>query len=375
MSITSLLRQYTTELTATGDNVQVGLIDQVHSQIAYLWAMANKARPMGGIVFESGGELLRFDIIHATNNNTKPIDGWDMVEPTPTDEATVAFEGWSTNATPVAIPLTDILKNAMPGSSYKLAPIKYQIATMAHQSELHRQLVAGKLGTTGVSPTLRFQRGGHSDPTLDDKCLLPLGYLLQKSGSMGPAGSPNVDSIHGKVQTIDTYFQNQEVVSAATTFAMFRREVRKAIRLGARGSTNDAPDLALAHGDYYDCLSAAMDAQKQYQDVKSVQGQFDSIQVGPCSFYVDDVLPGFGDTASDAVTLAQSGTQAAAVFLNTNWIQIVVHEDAYVQPLPWNVMANRLGVGSTIVTMASHRVTQRRKHVIHLGVAATTITG
>jgi hypothetical protein len=362
MSLTTLTRQYTTLLTATNDNMYPEIVDQVHNQVPYLWFMANRARPGGGIVFESGGTQLKFPIVQARNTNSKAYYGYDTLNPTPQDELTSGFEPWRSNAQMVAISMDEILENMGPEGIIKILPAKYQVALMSMYQDVHRQLVQGLVGTTGAAPADRFEPG--------PKELLPLGFLVQKYA----AGSAyaNSDLVHSLNQVTETYWKNQCLISAATSFAAFRRESRQIVHSCSFGSTTDSPDLGLCTQAYYELLEASSDTNmRRYVDKDAVDVGFEHVKLGQTTYIMDTVLPDFGDTGTDDVTLTAATTRAACVYLNTNWIQLVVHEMAYFTPTPWVEAINQTAIFSKLILKGSHRTTQRRKLGLHLGVDGT----
>ena len=358
MSLTSLTRQYTTLLTATNDNMYPDIVDQVHNGVAYLWYMANRARPGGGIVFESGGTQLKFPIVQARNTNSKAYYGYDTLNPTPQDEITAGFEPWKSNAQMVAISMDEILENMGPEGIIKILPAKYQVALMSMYQDVHRQLVQGVVGTTDTNPTRRFEAG--------PKELLPLGFLVQKQFT-----DPD-DNVHSLNQGTETYWRNQRLESTAATFADFRRECRSIIHNCSFGSTLDGPDLGLCTQAYFELLEASSDTlMRRYVDDTMADLAFEHIRTGQTTYIMDPVLPDFGDTTLDAVTLTAVTARAACVYLNTNWIQLVVHESAYFTPTPWVEAINQTAIFSKMILKASHRTTQRRKLGLHLGVTGT----
>lgn len=357
MTVTQLLRDYATALTLSNDNMHPGIIDQVHGNVAYLWYMANKARPGGGIVMENGGTRLKFPIIQQQNSTFKWVYGYDTVNPTPQDGITAGFERWYTATQVASVNLDEILENGGDEGVYDIANANMQIAAMSMYTGFHQGLVRGVVGTTGTDPTFRFQPATSKD-------ILPLGFLFQK-------GFTNEVPIHSINQVTDTYWRNQVLVSTGTAnFATFRRETRRAVHLATFGSTGDGPDLGLCNQGYFELVEAATDVNRRYT-TQDADIKFEHVVVGGVTYIMDTVLPGFGSTATDTVTLTPVDTDVACLYLNTNWLQIVVHEMAYFQPLEWQKPIEQLAIFSTIVTKASHRVTQRRKHTLHLGVDGT----
>lgn len=357
MSVTQLLRDYATGLTLSNDTMHPEIIDQVHGNVAYLWYMANRARPGGGIILESGGTRLKFPIVHQQNNTFKWVYGYDTVIPTPQDGITSGFEKWYTATQVASIDLDSILENGGDAGVYDIANANMQIAAMSMYTGFHQGLVRGVVGTVGTNPTRSFQAATSKD-------ILPLGFLIQKDFT-------NETTIHAINQVTDSYWRNQILISTGTAnFATFRRETRRAVHLATFGSTGDSPDLGLCNQGYYELCEAATDVNRRYV-AKDADIQFEHVQIGGVTYIMDTVLPGFGSTATDTVTLTPVETDVACLYLNTNWIQIVVHEMAYFMPLEWQKPMEQLAIFSTIVTKASHRVTQRRKHTIHVGVDST----
>lgn len=366
----SLLRTYTTALSLTNDNMYPEIIDQVHREVPYLWWMSNRARA-GGLMFESGGTKLKFDVVHAENTNRTAYYGFDTLTPSDTDEVTAGFEGWVSNAQMVAISLDEILENYGPEGIIKIAPTKYQIALMSMTGDVHRQLVQGVVGTPAGTADERCVAG--TAPTGRTE-LLPLSYLIQKYDTATNL-YVNADTIHSIAQpsgsTGQSWWRNQCLLSTADSFAKFRREMRNITHSCSQGSTNDAPDLGLCDQFYYELIESAVDHQRQYMDVPTTDMGFDNIKLGPTTFIIDHRLPNWGADLTAAMTLTQNSTNCGALYLNTNWLQLVVHEMAYFQPTPWVEAIDQTAIYSKIILKASHRMTQRRKHGVHYTVDGT----
>jgi len=352
------------------------IIDQVHREVPYLWWMSNRARA-GGLMFERGGTKLKFDIVHAENTNRTAYYGFDNLTPADTDEVTAGFENWVSNATMVAISLDDILENYGPEGMMKIAPVKYQIALMGLTGDIHRQLVQGVVGTAGAAPGDRCVAGTSATGRTE---LLPLSFLIQKTTGAGTNIYSNLDDIHSIRQPTtgpagQAFWYNQSLLSTRSgSFAGFRAEMRNITHMCSQGSTNDAPDLGLCDQFYYELIEAAVDAQRQYMDVPTTDMGFDNIKLGPTTFLIDQRVPNWGANAAADMTLTPAIGNCGAFYLNTNWLQLVVHELAYFQPTPWVETIDQTAIYSKITLKASHRITQRRKHGVHYAVVGTTST-
>lgn len=358
MSIVALLREYTTKLTLTNDNMYPDIIDQVHREVPYLYWMANRARA-GGIMFERGGTKLKMNIVHAENTNRKAYYGSDTLPVGETDEITAGFEVWRSNATMIQITLDEMLENYGEEGIIKIAPAKYQVALMGMYGDVHRQLVQGTVGGASAPTFQRFIAA--------DKELLPLGFLVQKSFN-------NADKVHELDQTTQTFFRNKVFLSAATTLTGFRKEMRNVTHQASFGSTLDAPDLGLCTQEYYELIESAIDDRRRYGDTEAAELGYEAIRLGPTTYMIDSKVPDFGATAADTVALAPAATRAACIGINTNWMQLVVHELAYFQPTPWVEAINQTAIYSKIILKASHRCTQRRKQYLHHNVDGTIVT-
>jgi hypothetical protein len=323
-------------------------------------------------MFERGGTKLKFDIVHAENTNRTAYYGFDTLTPADTDEVTAGFENWVSNATMVAISLDDILENYGPEGIIKIAPVKYQVALMGLTGDVHRQLVQGVAGT-GTTGAERHVAGTSATGRTE---LIPLSYMIQKHLTANLYA--NADVIHSITQptaasAAHPYWINQCLLSPSTTdtFAEFRREMRNITHTCSQGSTNDAPDLGLCDQFYYELIESAVDSQRQYMDVPTTDMGFDNIKLGPTTFIIDHRVPDFGNAVDDDVDLTPTQAQCAALYLNTNWLQLVVHELAYFQPTPWVEAIDQTAIYSKIILKASHRMTQRRKQGLHYGVTGT----
>lgn len=359
MPATQLVRQYATLLSLTADNYKRTLVDNFHKAIPYLWWLRNRAKGVG-LRFESGGTQVRVPVVYAPNTNAKSYQGYDLLSASPTEEITSTFEPWKSNSTIVALSWDEILENGGPEGLISILPSKWRIAEMGMQQEINRQLVQGTV--SGV----RFI-AGNGTPGKD---LLPLGWLVQKDFTA------NADLVHQVNQTTNTWWRNKVSASTAGSYAALKAEMNSLYLECAKGGTNDGPDLILCDQFYYLVYEGSLMVLQRYDnyvDEAVASAGFGGLQFKQATMLWDEMVPSFGANIGATVSTTQAQADAVAFFLNSNWLELVVHRLGFFEMTPFEEPIDQTAIYSKMLLKASHIVTQRRKQGLHYAVNAGTI--
>lgn len=350
MPAVSLTRQYATLLSLTFDQYKPTLVDNIHRGIPYLWWLENRAKGVG-VRMESGGTMVRVPVIYATNTNARSYYGYDPLVANATEEITSTFERWRSNATVVAISLDEILENGGVEGIIKILPSKMAVGEMSMRQEINRQLVQGTV-EAGATP-LRFIDGN------SNKDLLPLGNLIQKEFATASI------TVHNVNQNTNSWWQNQATdFDGATTGTLLKKTMTTLYNNCSKGGTNDSPDLILSDQSFYEAYMATLTAQQRfgnYEDVDVAGAGFPNLRFMGATMIWDEYVPSMGTTTADAVSTTQAAANAVAFFINTNWVEFVVHRDAYFEVTPWVEPNDQTAIYAKILLKATHIVTQRRK--------------
>jgi hypothetical protein len=369
----TLSRQYATLLSLTFDNYKPTLVDNIHKGIPYLWWMENRAKGVG-VRMESGGTRIRVPVVYSTNANAKSFYGYDLLTASPTEEITSTFEPWKSNATVVALSWDEILENGGPEGLIGILPSKMKVAEMSMRQEINRQLVQGIVGGAG-SPTFARFIAGNGTPGKD---LLPLGYLIQKNMTL------NADLIHSVDQNANSWWRpggtstgGQVLASTAANYADLKKEMNHKYNDCAKGGTNDAPDLILCDQNYYEVYEGSLMMLQRYDnylDEDAASAGFGGLRFKGATLLWDEYVPDFGATTTDTVALAQTASRAVAFFLNSNWIELVVHRLGYFETTPFQEPNDQTAIYAKVLLKAGHIITQRRKHSVHYNVNSAIAT-
>lgn len=363
MASTSLTRIYDTLFSLTLDAYKDTLADNIHKAIPYLWWLENRGRGQGTRM-ENGGVKIQIPVVFAKNTNAQSYSKYDRLNLNPTEEITSALEDWAECATTVSVSRREMRQNSGNRAIMNLLRNKMNVAEMSLRQEINRQLVQGVVGLTGTNPTRRFENGN------SNKDMLPLGALIQKDFSSM--------SLHSINQSTETWWQNQATLSAATTYAGLKKEMNNIYNNCTKGGTNDAPDFALCDQNYFEVYEGSLMAIQRYGnygDDGAASAGYESLKFKGAVMLWDEFVPNPTNTATSAVSLTQVGTQAAAFFMNSKWLELVIDEETNFISTPFEEPVDQTAIYAKLLFMGQHTVTQRRKHGLHYNVTATTIVG
>lgn len=368
MPATSLTRIYDTLLTLTLDAYKEQLADNIHSGIPLLWWLENRGRGTG-IRFENGGAKIRIPVIWAKNTNAKSYSKYDRIDLTPTEEITAAFDDWKEAATSIALSRREIRQNSGRRQILNLIREKVNIAEMSFREEIERQIVQGTVSsTTGL-----FAAGNAG------KDLNPLGLLVSKA-----EGSSLNDTVHSISTSTDSWWMNRGTAAAgtaepstATTRETHHQEMIRLYNHCSRGSTNDFPDLILSDQNYFQGYELSLLAQQRYgnyADEGAASVGFESLKFKGAVMLWSEMVPNFGTTPTDAVSLTQNSGRQVAWFLNSRWLELVIDEATHFINTPFEEPVDQTAIYSKILFMGQFTVTQRRKQGLHFDVADSWTT-
>jgi len=376
MSMTQDLRFVTTLFANTVDARRAKVFDQVHGNIpftAFLMGARSRASDMDGmgkgVVLYTGGGKFRVTVTNATNPNFKWSEGFEGINVATSEEQTDAFEVMRKATSSVGISGDEIDDNQGEHAVRRLLRQKVDVMVMSFKDQLEAALVAGKVGTTGVTPARRFQ------PVT--KGPNPLGYLIQKEGSLTGAGA-NLDLVHELNQGTETYWRNQAENYAGTSFwAPLRKRMHNMYNNCTAHSDTSTPDFGLCDQAFYQLYEAMMmDNQRFGPWGKSSTAEsvgFRGLNFRDMEIFWSKNVPNYGTTTTDSVTLAQVADQSVLFFLNSGALELHVSQrinmrvgnflEPYDQDAIWGKMLHR----TQLVT------TQRRKLGVLYDIPSTAI--
>lgn len=327
-----------------------------------LWYMKNKGRGRDrgegrGIRLQSGGKKILIPVIWQKNSNVKTYSRYETLLTNVTDEITVALADMKQTACTVGISGDEMSANHGMAQKRDLLRDKLDIAELALQEDVERQLVQGVVSG-------KFLAAGNGG-----KDMTPIGALITKDTD---------DSLVKQEinQSTEPWWRNQFVEHALPSFAGFKKEAFKLYNDCSKGSTADAPDLIISDQAYFELWENLLSVQQRYGnygDEDAASAGFQTIKLKQALMFWSDKVPGLGTNQAATTTLVQDPADAVAFYLNTRWMELVVADDVNFVATPFVTPYDQDAMWAKILLRAQFTIKQLRKFGVHYGVNASTI--
>lgn len=376
MASTSETRVYSALFSTTLDDHRSELVDQVHAGIPLLWYMKNRGRgrDMGagrGIRYQRGGAKIKIPVVWAKNANVKTYSKFENLTVNATDEITVGIDVLRQMATTVGISGEELDQNQGLVAKRDLLRDKLDIAELGMKEELERQLMEGTPFNTGTDDTHIAGNSG--------KDFNPLGHLINKHGIEADGTVRTVTdapAVHEISQINEQWWRNivqESAVAAAATLAELMQEMGQLYNSCSKGSTNDHPDLIISDQNLFERYEAVLAANQRYGnygDDGAASAGFQTVKFKGAMWFWSQFMPGFGTNQAASVVDSdnQDANNAAAFFINTRWLELVISERVNFAATPFVEPYDQDAIWAKILLRAQLIVKQRRKFGLYYGV-------
>jgi hypothetical protein len=342
MGATTLSRTYNARLTALLDKIR----PVIQSQITTANVFYFKYKKSGNWKTVSQlGDRYRVPLMY----EFAPVDtfgpnGVGQVDVTPTDGQTPAFFDWARLASSVTI--GDFERAQNKGAALDLLKSKTEQAMSGLEDRFGRWLMQGQGATDGTSvSTARTSTNGST-------FVEPIPLMIKYD----PTTSTTLGSIN---QATESWWQNQKVASAATTFAGLLKEVDHLINLCSK-SAGPGPDCFVSDLLGYETISAALRSLQRFVDYEEVNFPWKAIRLNGASLVFDQFVPDVGN-ATPTTTVA-SGAHSTLYAANTKYMGMTVYSGADFTPGEFVRAPNGAGETSIIQWYGAHWMARRDKH-------------
>lgn len=322
-------------------------------------------RSKGRFSKQSGGYNVHIPLMHAQNSTADIYSGYGLLDTTPQDGITTAFFDWSQLSTSITISNLEKKQNKGEAKILDLLKAKTMQAEVSLQQLLNNCLVAGRITTTtGSGNDQVLRRIGR----LDSGALAPypLGALIDAD----PTRSVSIGNINGNTYS---FWRNQSVNSAATTFIGLRSEMNNAFNRCAKGP-GGSPDLLLGDQIIWETYWLSMSQNERYlvEDKRTldVLGGSDVLKFRGAALIWDEVVPDL-DTpynpvdATGTAGFAHGGSNTAGnstlFYINSQAMEYVVESDTDFDTTDFVRPENQDAVTAQILWMGAVCVNNRRK--------------
>lgn len=349
MAVSSETVNYTALTSTTLHKWSKTLEDQISKTNALLFLLMKTRNAYEKLT--SIGDRMAMPLMYELGT-ADSYSGYDVLDTTPMDGITAAFYDWRQASIPIAISGDEELKNAGEQRIISLLKAKTQQAEMGLKEFFNRRLLQGAGGST---ITTAYSSGVNGSSFID-----PLPLLVKYD----PTSSTTIGNIN---QATYSWWQNQKLNSAATTFAGFLKDLRKLHNDCSKGP-GGSPDLHVTDQNTYELYEAALAAMHRNTSYEKADIPFANILFRGKPVVWDEYVP---DVAGDSAT--QSTTSGSWFMLNTQYIGVKVHADRNFATTPFIKPENQDAKVAHVLWYGGIGVSNRRKQGV-AGSIDTTIT-
>lgn len=339
MGATTLSRTYTARLVALLDKVRPVIQDVISTSNAFYF----KYKKNGNWKTERTlGDKYRVPLMY----EFAPVDtfgpnGVGQVDVTPTDGQTPAFFDWARLASSITI--GDFERAQNQGAIVDLLKTKTKQAMAGLEDRFGRWLLQGE-GADDTTSVTTARTSPNGSVFVD-----PIPKLI----SYTPTVSATIGEIN---QSTSTWWQNQKIASAATTFAGLLKEVDHLINLASKAA-GPGPDLFVADILGYEVINAALRSLQRFVDYEEVGFPFKAIRLNGAPLVFDQFIP---DVATPSTTVA-SGAKSTLYAANSRHMGVSVFAGADFTPGEFVRAPNGAGETSLVQWYGTHWIDRRDK--------------
>lgn len=259
-------------------------------------ALYRRMTAKGNIRLEDGGISIVQPLDYAENSTYQRYSGFDPLDVGASDVLSAAEFAWRQVAVNVAASGLEIRSNSGENRIINFVKAKVKNAQRSFANGLSTDLYS--------SGSLTNQIGGIQALISD-----------AGTGTVGGINSSDFSFWLSTVQSAASPLIGAAITPSATTMELFFGQLYNALTRGT-----DQPDLIVASLDYFQFYEDSQTSLKRYSGDQSAQGGFISLKYKNADVVFDS---------------ASSGVPAAhAYFINTDYLQLVVHQDANMEIMP-----------------------------------------
>jgi len=373
MSASARTITYDALLSLSLEYIRETLVDNIFSSAPFLAALygafGKKKRAKKGIRMVNGGERIRTPILYEANTTVGSYSGYDVLDVTPQEGITTAFNTWRQLAGSVAISRKEERQNAGEGKIKDLLSAKIMQLEMSMRDELNNQLigktVASKVWSAGAGIANQTS-GADLDPLLhfiplDCTSAVSVGNILQSTYSWWRPRIIDGTQAHG---TKDAEAMRGFLCDDWGTLVAAARFLYNACSRGGGGT----PDLGLMDQLCYESYEGSLDYKMRYTNPKGpASAGFESIRFKGQDLVWDEMIPDVdgGLTYDDS-----SWGTSTWMMLNTDFLELVIDAATDFITTPFVRPENQDAKVAQILFMGNLTCNSRRKQGMIYGITA-----
>lgn len=312
----ALTAGFTELLSTTFRAVKQDVADNVSNHNA-LW---RRLQEKGNYRYEDGGVSIQCPVEYQANSTVMRYSGFDSLNIQASDVITTAEFAWRQMAG--ALPVSGFEMRSNQGEARIVNLVKAKIRNLEHS-------LANTLSSDVYSSgTLANQING-------------LQALVSDTNTTGTVGGINA-ALWSFWQNQLYSFSSQSVTASATTIMAALESIWTSTVRG-----KDQPDLYMFDSVYWGYIIGAMEALQRYTNTQDVKAGITNLKFKG------------GDAVYDS---SASGMPASHVYaLNSDYIELVVHRDADLEPLPERASINADATVTPVIWQGNLIVTNRAR--------------
>ncbi len=292
-----------------------------------------------------------------------------LINTTPQDGISTAMYDWAQMAVTVTISRKEERQNSGRAAILSLLDSKKKQSEISLMELLNNCIVSGRI-TSGASSSIgEFSRRVGA---IDGSALgpLPLSAIIDANPSRSRT------DIGGINPSTYSWWRNQIVNSAATTYAGLKQEVVDLYTLCSKGSMG-APDLGICDRLFWTTYFNSLQSQERYmrtdERTVSMLGSSQNLAVFNATLVWDEVVPDV-DTNADVVDAIGTFTNSTLYFINSESMEWIYDAETNFINTPFVMPENQDARTSKILWMGCMATNNRRKNGVLFDVSQAIVS-
>jgi hypothetical protein len=344
---------YDAILTTTARNYMPKLRNNVSKGNKFVAWLQAKGR-MRGV---DGGERVQVPIMYGLNSTADIYSGYGALRVDPQDGITSAFYTWCQLSTSVTISRKEERQNSGQARLLSLLQSKMTQAEVSLTELLNNCVVSGKISSGASSQDGQFvARVGSMDSGATGP--LPLTALIDATASRSRT---DIGQINGSTYS---WWQNQSLNSAATTYAGLKTEMTDLYTRCAKG-VGGQPDFGLCDRILWMTYFNSLQSQERYirtdAETLNVLGGSTALAFFDASLVWDEVVPDVR-TNADVVDAIGTISKSTLYFINSQSMEWVYDTETNFINTPFVRPVDQDARVSQILWMGAVGTNNRRKN-------------
>ena len=343
----SLTLSYNDILSTTVFNWSKTLQNQISTANAFLYLLMQKEG--GHKTVSDIGDRKQMPLMYELGV-ARPYAGYDVLDTTPMDGITSAFFDWRQASVPISIDGLSERKNSGEARMINLLESKTKQAELGIKEYVNRAFLQGNGGTAITTAS--------TNPLTGASFIDPLPLLVKYD----PTSSTTIGNLN---QSTNTWWQNQTFNSVSSSFAAFRKELRRLRNLCSKG-VGGSPNLHLCDQSVFELYEACLTTFHQNLSYKTADIPFENLMFDGYPVTWDEFVP---DVQGGSAT--QSTSSGTWFMLNLDFFQIEVDETRNFTATPFVKPENQDARTSQVLWLGAAGVSNRRKQGVMGGIDTT----